>query len=94
MNSRTWVTNVAFTSAPRADARRGMLGWLSFDIDGTWHVDGVALRRTEWGRLALSFPSRLDRHGFEHALLRPTCDRARRVIERTVLAELGLEATR
>jgi hypothetical protein len=71
-----------------------MLGWVSFDINGTWHVDGVALRRTMRGELALSFPSKLDRHGFEHAFLRPTCDRARRVIERLVLEELGLEATR
>jgi len=71
-----------------------LLGWLAFDVDGTWHVDGVALRRTRSGRLALSFPSRTDRHGLERALLRPTCDRAPRVIERLVLDELGLEATR
>ncbi len=92
--SRTWVTNLTFAPAPRADTERGLLGWVSFDINGTWHIDGVALRRTNSGRLALSFPSRIDRHGLEHAYLRPTCDRARRVIERAVLAELGLEATR
>jgi len=90
VGSRTWVANVAFVPAPGAEVRRGLLGWLSFDIDGTWHVDGVMLRRTEGGRLSLSFPSRIDRRGFEHAFLRPTCDRARRAIERAVLAELGL----
>jgi len=94
MSSRTWVTNVEFVPAPRTDVRRGMLGWVSFDINGTWHVDGLALRRTTRGKLSLSFPSRLDRRGVEHAFLRPTCDRARRVIERLVLEELGLEATR
>ena len=87
----TWVTNVEFTPAPRANVRRGMLGWLSFDLDGTLHVDGVALRRTSRGRMALSFPTRFDRRGREHPFLRPTCDRARRAIERVVLAELGLE---
>ena len=93
MPSRTWVTNLEFAPARREDLERGMLGWLAFDIDGSWHVDGVALRRTRGGRLALSFPSRPDRHGFKHAPLRPTCDRARRAIERAVLAELGLEVT-
>ncbi len=94
MPSHTRVMNVEFTPAPRAAVRRGMLGYLSFDLEGTWHVDGVALRRTRGGRLALSFPSRIDRFGFEHAHLRPTCDRARRAIERAVLAELGLEVPR
>ena len=93
MGSRTWVTNVEFVAALSADVRGGLLGWVSFDINGTWRVDGVALRRTQRGTLALSFPSRLDRRGFEHAFLRPTCERARRTIEQVVLAELGLEAT-
>ena len=92
--SRTWVSSVEFKPAPPPAVRRGLLGWLAFDIDGTFHVDGVALRRTRAGRLALSFPSRTDRHGLERALLRPTCDRARRAIERAVLAEIGMGAAR
>src|SRR5688572_16310528 len=88
------ISSISFSQAPRRDVRRGLLGWVSFDLGGTWHVDGVAVRRTQSGRLALAFPSRIDRQGFEHAFLRPTCDRARRVIERLVLEELGLEVTR
>lgn len=92
MSSGTRVSNVKFTHAPRADFERGLLGWLAFDVGGTWHVDGVVLRRTREGQPALAFPARMDRAGREHPYLRPTCDRARREIERAVLAELGLEA--
>jgi len=87
----TRVTNVSFTHASRAATECGLLGWVAFDLDGTVRVDDVSLRRTLDGRLALSFPSRVDRRGFRRSLLRPTCDRARRAIERGVLAELGLE---
>ncbi len=94
MTSGTWITGLRFTPAPRADTERGLLGWLAFDIGGTWHVDGVVLRRTRDGRLTLSFPSRRDSQGREHPYLRPTCDRAGRAIEDAVLGELGLEAGR
>jgi hypothetical protein len=87
------VSNLSFVPASGDLAKSGLLGWLAFDLDGTWRVDGVALRRTRRGDLALSFPSRIDRHGFAHWFVRPTCDRARREIEGAILAELGLEAT-
>jgi DNA-binding cell septation regulator SpoVG len=88
VSSGTWITGLRFTPAPRADTERGLLGWLAFDIEGTWHVDGVVLRRTREGRLTLAFPTRTDRAGREHAYVRPTCDRARQAIEDAVLAEL------
>src|SRR5438046_1066011 len=89
MRSGTWVTNVRFAPAPHANTEYGLLGWISFDLGGSLHVDGVTLRRTRGGRLTLSFPSRIDRRGTEHPYLRPTCSRARRAIERAVLSELG-----
>lgn len=92
MSNGARVSNVKFTRAPRGDIERGLLGWLAFDVGGTWHVDGVVLRRTREGRPTLAFPARIDRAGREHPYLRPTCDQARRAIERAVLAELGLEA--
>jgi len=88
MGNRPFVTSVRLSPTIAADVERGLLGWLSFDIDGTWHVDGVALRRTRSGRLALSFPARDGRGGFRRTFLRPTCDRARLEIERAVLATI------
>jgi hypothetical protein len=54
----------------------------------------VVLRKTQFGRAVLTFPVRMDGRGRAHPYLRPTCNRARREIERAVLAELGWEDAR
>lgn len=81
---RTWVRGSA------DDERQGLLGFISVSF-GPWVFDGITLRRTADGRLALSFPSRSDRSGRKHALIRPVDNEAREAIERELLGQLVRE---
>ena len=82
------VVLISFHSAPLRCREHGLLGWMALEIGGTLVVDGVTLRRTQFGRLMLSFPSRWDRRGVEHPILRPANAAARELLERTVLEQL------
>lgn len=79
---RTWVR------ASDQESRTGLLGYVSVFL-GDLVVDGITLRRTAEGRLALSFPARTDRAGRRHPYVRPIDDEARQAIERKILSELG-----
>ena len=88
---RFHITNVRLTSASLTERRLGLLGYVSLDMaEPGLHLDGIALRRTEGGRLRLSFPVRTDRQGREHPLVRPLSGRVRDEIEAQVLAQLGI----
>lgn len=85
------ISRVTFTPASPADRDRGLLGYLEFVLNEALVIDGVTLRRTRNGRLALSFPSRRDRYGVEHFVITPLGDAARREIERQVFEAIGRE---
>jgi DNA-binding cell septation regulator SpoVG len=85
------ITNVRFSAAAPELARGGLLGFISCVVNGSFCVDGIALRRTRDGRRALSFPSRRDRRGREHPILVPIDDETRRAIECQVFEALGAE---
>ena len=72
------ISDVRFTSADPRQARRGLVGWISATVNGSFRLDGLTLRRTRAGKLVLSFPCR--RGGF-----RPLDDTARRALEQQVL---------
>jgi len=74
---RTWVR------ASDADCRSGLLGFVSI-FYGDLILDGITVRRTEAGRLTLSFPERRDSQGRRHTLIRPIDDEARIRIEKAV----------
>jgi len=84
------IKQVRFTPAGISDAAAGLVGFVSFAY-GELRLDGVSLRRTAVGRLALAFPERRDREGRRHPLVRPVNAAARAVIEREVLVALGLQ---
>ena len=79
---RSWV------KASEEEIRTGLLGFISVFL-GDLVIDGIVLRRTASGRLALSFPARTSRSGHRHPYVRPVDDNARRAIERTILGQLG-----
>lgn len=79
---RTWV------KAGEQDIRTGLLGFLSVTY-GCLVLDGIVLRRTAEGRLALSFPARTDKTGRRHSYIRPASDDVRLEIERELLWQLG-----
>jgi DNA-binding cell septation regulator SpoVG len=80
---RTWVRGTA------DDERDGLLGYLSV-FYGSLVIDGVTLRRTAGGRLALSFPERRDGKGRRHPIVRPVDDHARKAIEAAVFGAATL----
>lgn len=83
---RSWVR------ASAADAHTGLLGYISVFV-GDLVLDGITLRRTTTGRLALSFPARTDRAGKRHPYIRPVDAHAGQRLEREVVkAILGQDA--
>ena len=87
---RLVVTEVRLSPVTRQDRQRGLLGFVRCVLGGSVLIDGVALRRTTDGVLALSFPVRRRARGRFHGVLRPLDNRARLEIERQVFAALGL----
>jgi DNA-binding cell septation regulator SpoVG len=81
------IHDIRFTPGTDQDAERGLLAFVRMCY-GPLIVDGVTLRRTRAGTLALSWPSRTDRSGARHALVRPLNDSAREELEAAVFAEL------
>ena len=80
---RTWIRGTA------DDQRSGLLGFLSI-FYATIVIDGITVRRTTEGRLALSFPERRDKRGGRHSIVRPNDDAARRAIESAVFGQATL----
>jgi hypothetical protein len=78
----------SWTTASDSEVRSGLLGYLSIRY-GPLLLDGITLRRTAEGRLALSFPARTDRAGRRHSYIRPVDAAARAQIEAVVLAQVG-----
>lgn len=87
MNPR--VTDVTVTIAPASMQARGLLGWARFTIDGRLGLDGVGVRRTSAGRLALAFPERVGKHGRSYVIVRPLDAETRRAIEVQVFDALA-----
>ena len=89
--TRPRIHDLVVTAASRADQALGLQAFLRFRVDGLV-LDGVALRRTQAGRLTLSWPERADRTGRRHAVVRPAGDAERVALEQAVFAALDLPA--
>jgi DNA-binding cell septation regulator SpoVG len=85
------ITDIRLLPGSLRDAASGLLGYVQFTLCDAVRVDGVTLRRTRDGRLALSYPRRRGREGCDYHYLRPVDDATRVVIEEQVLAQLDLE---
>ena len=81
------ISNLHFKPAPHLDVAAGLLGWIRVDV-GPLRIDGIALRRTRRGELALAYPSRRDRQDREHTIVLPVSLEDEIAIERAVMAEL------
>ena len=86
------VTDIRFTEAGRHDQRDGLLGYVSFLLEGSVRVDGVAVRMTRDGRRTLSFPAKRTARGVEHPFVRPISTASREAIEAQVFAAIDLRA--
>lgn len=86
--ARPLITGIEFTRASRAQARTGLLGWVSCILSGEIQLDGIAVRRTRAGRITLSFPEHRDRHRRRHPMCRPLTDEGRERLEDEILSVL------
>ncbi len=84
------VAQVRFTAASPGDQATGLIGYVSCILGDVLHLDGLVVRRTADGRLALAFPARRDASGRKHFFLRPLNDAARREIEAQIFRALNL----
>ena len=87
MSSATLVSEIHFHRASLADRERGLLGWVTLVLHGL-RVDGIQVRRTSAGHVAVYWPERIDKAGDKHPVVWPLDDDARLAIEREVIAEL------
>jgi hypothetical protein len=60
------LSSFKFSSASSRDVEGGLLGWVSFELNGVLGVDGCAVRRTRDGRTMVSFPTRKASDGTRH----------------------------
>ena len=82
------ITDVQLVEADAEHQARGLLGWLTFKVDGVLIFDGFTLRKTREGRLTLSYPAQDDATGRRRPVVRPLDDEARQQIEALIFAEL------
>lgn len=79
---------VSATRFVAAQAGGGLIGYVSFVLDGDVLIDGIVIRRTLRGELTLSWPARKDSRGRLHHHVRPVDDDARIELEGELLAHL------
>lgn len=82
------VTDIRFHPAAEDLRSKGLRGWATVTVDGTWILSSISVRRAADGRYLLAFPTRRDQTGAEHAYYRPTGPGVRKAIEDAVLGEL------
>ena len=93
MNSDIRISNVRLFPCSWRDLQTGLIGFVMFQINSVFRVDGVTLRRTRDGRLCLSYPVAKFTSQAEYNVIRPVNDEARREIERQVFQALDLLET-
>ena len=77
---RTWIRGSA------DDERAGLMGWLSI-FYGDVVIDGITVRRTAAGRMALAFPERVSKRGERHSIVAPVNAEARKAIEAEIFRQ-------
>jgi DNA-binding cell septation regulator SpoVG len=92
MNTVVAIDDVRLSTATAGERATGLLGFVTLTLAGAVTIDGISLRRTLAGDFVLAFPTRKDRWGNIHPLVRPVDDNTRRVVTKAVLQALGLDA--
>ena len=85
MNLHFEITDVHLAIPPEDSADRGLIGFVSFTLNGGLHIESLTMRQTSDGRLTLSYPSRKDQQDQRHFIVRPLNDEVRRDIERQIM---------
>lgn len=91
MKIQTSISDVNFTPACPKDMDQGLLGFITFTLNGSLLLDGIAFRKTLEGKPTLSFPCRKDGNGNKHFYIQPLDNKTRREVERQVFSHLGIK---
>ena len=83
MGSLLHVRSISITPSPAADQQRGLLAYASVAL-GPYKIDGITVRRTRAGKLAISYPTRTAGDGTAHAYFLPD-PAAREAFEKEIL---------
>ena len=87
MRSAPLVSGVRVHRADDAHRARGILGWITADIDSV-RVDGITLRTTLDGALVLGFPKHRGKDGTQFSTVRPRGEWERQEITRQLIAHV------
>lgn len=79
------VSAIRLTPASQRDRRRGLLAYARIAL-GPYKIEGITVRKTRAGRLAISYPKRTARDGTAHAYFLPTDPEVRAALEGEILA--------
>ena len=79
------VGDIRFSAASRSESRSGLLAYARVEV-GPFRLDGICVRRTRGGRLAVVYPSRPGADGRKHTLFLPTDRSVREAMERMIIA--------
>lgn len=83
------ISDVRFTLASAAHRASGLLGFVAFTVLDAFRVDGVTVRRTRNGTVALAFPARRDASGRKRAIIHPVSNAVRGRVEDHVLERVA-----
>jgi DNA-binding cell septation regulator SpoVG len=83
------ISDVRFIQGSAADIESGLLGYVSCIVDDRLYLDGITLRKTADGRLALSFPERRTAKGGAFPYIRPVNAAARKDLEAKIFGAIG-----
>ena len=85
MNSPLRTSKIRFVPASEGDQQRGLLAYVCVVL-GPYKIDGIAVRRTLKGKLAISYPTRNARSGTAHPVFLPTDPDVRGALEEEIIA--------
>lgn len=86
------ISSVRFRPAAPHERESGLLGYIDCTVGERIRLGGITVRRRAFDRkLILSFPTKRDRDGREHALVTPVDPAARAEIEQAILQAIAAE---
>ena len=78
------ITDISLTPSTPEEVREGIAAWIRCVIGGLIVIDGIPLRCTRDGQLAITFPACADATTRRHPFIRPTDAAAGEVLVRAI----------
>ena len=85
MDSTLHVHSISITTSSSRERRGGLLAYARVAL-GPYKIDGITVRKTRAGRLAVTYPKRTARDGTAHPVFLPTDPEVRGALEGEIIA--------